>query len=131
MTVKTRSAIAAGAASLVALATLALPTPASADQDEDIYTRLVNFCGQVSSIDARLDDLLTHLDGDESAKGSLDWLENKLENRLAFPEEELPEELVDLQNRYAARILTRELITTHQAQIAKIQVMCEEYGFEG
>ena len=126
MAVPLRPAMAA-VASLVAAATMTIPSVAGAHNVDGVRPRLQRVCNRVPRIELRMDRVLRQLDGDETVRGSLAMLED----RQATAEEDGREDRATvLANRLAARTRGRKLIMDRQDEVATLRQMCIDHGVD-
>ena len=126
MTFHPRHAMAA-AATLVVAATMTIPSVASASHPHEDRSRLERACGRVAMLEERITDLLARLDGDETVRGSLLWLQTKHDLAVEGEHDDLAEVLA---NRLVARNTARDRMVESQNNVGTVRTLCAENDVE-
>jgi hypothetical protein len=117
---------AVGLASLCAVATMAMPSAAHAqDTGDDLRPRLERACLRIPNLQIRTDNLIERLTGDASVRGSLAWLQAKIDKAEAEGREQL---VTVLENRLAVRTKTLEVVEQRQAKLPELKQKCIDHG---
>jgi hypothetical protein len=117
---------AVGLASLCAVATMAMPSAAHAqDSGDDVRPRLERACLRISNLQIRTDNLVERLNGDASVRGSLAWLQAKIDKAEAEGREQL---VTVLENRLEVRTRTLEVVEQRQAKLPELKQKCIDHG---
>ena len=117
---------AVGLASLCAVATMALPSAAHAqDTGDELRPRLERACLRIPNIEIRTTNLIERLNGDASVRGSLAWLQSKIDKAEAEGREQL---VTVLENRLAVRTKTLEIVEQRQARLPELKQKCIDHG---
>jgi hypothetical protein len=114
-------------ASLALAGTLAAPSPAGAQESEEAGPRLVRACERIPLIEARLDYVMGVIDGDETRRGSLLWLQER--SNQASGNGRGPMATV-YQNRHQVRTQAREVLQLRQEIVDSYRDTCVEYGID-
>ena len=117
---------AVGLASLCAVATMAMPSAAHAqDTGDDLRPRLERACLRIPNLQIRTDNLIERLNGDASVRGSLAWLQAKIDRAEAEGREQL---VTVLENRLAVRTQTLDVVERRQAKLPELKQKCIDHG---
>jgi hypothetical protein len=117
---------AVGLASLCAVATMAMPSAAHAqDPGDELRPRLERACLRIPNIEARTTKVIERLTGDASARGSLAWLQAKIDKAEAEGRDQL---VTVLENRLAVRTKTLEIVELRQAKLPDLKQKCIDHG---
>lgn len=124
---KRRMALGAiGLASLCAVATMAMPSAAHAqDTGGDLGPRLERACLRIPNLQIRTDNLIERLNGDATRRGSLLWLQSQIDKAEAAGREQL---VTVLDNRLAVRTQTLEVLDQRQAKLPELKQKCIDAG---
>jgi hypothetical protein len=113
-------------ASLCAVATMAMPSAVHAqDTGDDLRPRLERACLRIPNIEIRTGNLIERLTGDASVRGSLAWLQAKIDKAEAEGREQL---VTVLENRLAVRTQTLEVLEQRQAKLPELKQKCIDHG---
>lgn len=104
----------------------AAPTVA-ATPNEGIGPRVERACLRIPNIETRLSERKTRLDGDASVRGSLAWLQSKIDAARAANRDQLA---TVLENRLTVRTKTREILDDRTELVADLRSRCESWGVE-
>lgn len=113
---------AAGATPGVPAAPTAAVTPA-----DGVGPRVERACLRIPNIETRLTERKTRLDGDASVRGSLAWLQSKIDAAKAANRNQLA---TVLENRLTVRTKTREILDDRTTLVADLRSRCESWGVE-
>ena len=117
---------AVGLASLCAVATMAMPSAVHAqDTGDDLRPRLERACLRIPNIEIRTGNLIERLNGDASVRGSLAWLQAKIDKAEAEGREQL---VTVLENRLEVRTRTLEVVEQRQAKLPELKQKCIDHG---
>ena len=117
---------AVGLASVCAVATMAMPSAAHAqDTGDDVRPRLERACLRIPNIEIRTSKVIERLTGDASVRGSLAWLQAKIDKAEAEGREQL---VTVLENRLAVRTNTLEVVEHRQAKLPALKQKCIDHG---
>jgi hypothetical protein len=117
---------AVGLASLCAVATMAMPSAVHAqDTGDALRPRLERACLRIPNLQIRTDNLIERLNGDASVRGSLAWLQVKIDKAEAEGREQL---VTVLENRLAVRTQTLEVVEQRQAKLPELKQKCIDHG---
>ena len=115
-----------GLASLFAVATLAMPGAAHAqDAGTELGPRLERACLRIPNLQIRTDHLIERLNGDASVRGSLAWLQAQIDKAEAEGREQL---VTVLDNRLAVRTKTLEVIEQRSPKLVELKQKCIDHG---
>ena len=115
-----------GLASLCAVATLAMPGAAHAqDTGTELGPRLERACLRIPNLQIRTDNLIERLNGDASVRGSLAWLQTKIDKAEAEGREQL---VTVLDNRLAVRTKTLEVLEQRSPKLIELKQKCIDHG---
>lgn len=121
---------AAASAALVASLTLALPGVAGATTSqtgEELGPRLERACLRIPNLEIWTTEVLDRLDGDETVKGSLAWVQTKIDEA----DEQGRVQLVTvLENRLEVRTASVEVLETRLDELAEARQLCADNGVE-
>lgn len=113
-------------ASLCAIVTMAMPTAAHAqDTGSELRPRLERACLRIPNIQIRTDNLIERLNGDASVRGSLAWLQAKIDKAQAEGRDQL---VTVLENRLAVRTQTLEILEQRQLKLPELKQKCIDHG---
>jgi hypothetical protein len=113
-------------ASLCAVATMAMPSAAHAqDTGGDLGPRLERACLRIPNLQIRTDNLIERLNGDASVRGSLAWLQARVDKAEAEGREQL---VTVLENRLVVRTKTLEVLEQRQAKLPELKQKCIDHG---
>ena len=87
--------------------------------------RVARACERVPNLTTRTENVLARIQGDEETRGSLLWLDRRIENALAEEREQLAEAL---QNRRDVREATIPLLEQRLVTLAEIADICADAG---
>lgn len=104
----------------------AAPTVA-ATPDDGVGPRAERACLRIPNIEIRLTERKTRLDGDATVRGSLAWLQSKIDAAKAANRDQLT---TVLENRLTVRTKTREILDDRTALVADLRSRCESWGVE-
>jgi len=104
----------------------AAPT-APAAPGEDAGPRAERACLRIPNIEIRLTERKARLDGDATVRGSLAWLQSKVDAAKAADRDQLA---TVLENRLAVRTKTREILDDRTELVADLRSRCESWGVE-
>lgn len=113
---------AAPAAPDVATAPAVASTPG-----DGVGPRVERACLRIPNIETRLAERKTRLDGDATVRGSLAWLQSKIDAAKAADRDQLT---TVLENRLTVRTKTREILDDRTALVADLRSRCESWGVE-
>jgi hypothetical protein len=117
---------AVGLASLCAVATMAMPSTALAqDTSGDLSPRLERACLRIPNLQIRTDNFIERLNGDASVRGSLAWVQAKIDKAEAEGRDQL---VTVLENRLAVRTQTLEVLEQRQAKLPELKQKCIDHG---
>ena len=115
--------------STVVALTLALSTGvAHADDSGTSATkqaRLEKVCAKVPTLESKVDAAITRLQGDASTKGSIAWLQAKLDAATTAGRTQA---VTVLENRIQVRTDTLALLQAKQQKLAKVAQVCADHG---
>lgn len=113
----------------VAGATPAAPHAPSvvASPGDGIGPRVERACLRIPNIETRISERKTRLDGDASVRGSLAWLQSKIDAAKAANRDQLA---TVLENRLSVRTKTREILDDRTTLVADLRSRCESWGVE-
>lgn len=95
--------------------------------NEGIGPRVERACLRIPNIETRISERKTRLDGDASVRGSLAWLQSKIDAAKAANRDQLA---TVLENRLTVRTKTREILDDRTALVADLRSRCESWGVE-
>jgi hypothetical protein len=131
--------LAAGAAALIAAATLAAPGVAGATDthpgtaattthsEDDLGPRLERACLRIPNLEIRTTNLLERLNGDATVKGSLAWLQERIDEAAGNDRDQL---VTVLENRLEVRTASIDVLETRQDALADARQLCSDHGVE-
>ena len=132
-----KSKILLGAVAVTAGAAMVVPTSAFAaaattptnttptNTTGDLPVRYERACLRIPNFQIRTNNLITRLNGDASTKGSLAWLQARINDAKAKNRTQLA---TVLQNRLAVRTQTLKVLEQRQAALAKLLDKCRAHG---
>lgn len=132
----TRSLMVGAASVLAAAATLVPGAAAGAAttdvrsapvvaQDDGARPRVVRACNRIPNLEIRTDLMLTRLNGDETVRGSLIWLQDRVDRARDAGREDLA---VVLANRLEVRTATIDVLELRQTNLAEARELCAKHG---
>ncbi len=101
--------------------------PAATAVPADGGPRAERACLRIPNIETRLTERKARLDGDATVRGSLAWLQSKVDAAKAANRDQLA---TVLQNRLTVRSKTREILDDRTALVADLRSRCESWGVE-
>ncbi|MCP3991526.1 MAG: hypothetical protein GY724_20805 [Actinomycetia bacterium] len=125
---RARKALAATTLAAVGLAaTLVAPSAVGAHEPDEVGPRMIAVCYRIPLVEARLDYILSVIDGDETVPGSLLWLEDKA---AVATENGRDHWATVLENRLTVRTQVREILVLRRDIIASYGDLCVEHGID-
>ncbi|HEY0520344.1 MAG TPA: hypothetical protein VGC84_12695 [Ilumatobacteraceae bacterium] len=128
------STILVGAAVLAAGAGLAIPTAASAatppadtTTSHELPARLERACLRIPNLETHTDKVIARLNGDASTRGSLKWLQARIDEATAKGRTQLAEVL---QNRLKVRTQTLQVLMNRHDRLTKLADLCRNHGVD-
>ena len=125
-----RSAVAAVACSAM-LGVLAIAGPASAQSTpapaEDTAARAELACSRIPNITIHTTNVLARINGDAERRGSLLWLETKIDQARERNREDLA---VVLENRLEVRRSLIPVLEDRLVRLDELSIRCAEAGFD-
>jgi hypothetical protein len=119
--------LAVGLLTIVIAGTITVGTVAASSGD-DIGPRLNAACLRIPNLQIRTDRALTRLQADASTKGSLAWLQARIDKATA---ENHPQLVTVLTNRLAVRTARVAVLEQQQQTLADLAAICAEHGAGG
>lgn len=97
----------------------------AASSGDDIGPRLNAACLRVPNLQIRTDNALARLQADAATRGSLAWLQTRIDKATA---ENHPQLVTVLQNRLAVRTAKVAVLEQQQQTLADLAAICAEHG---
>ena len=116
--------VAIGLATIVAAITVSAPGVANAQADE-IGPRLERACLRIPNIETRTANLIERLEADATVRGSLAWLQTRIDKATAAGRTQLAEVLA---NRFEVRTKTLEILHQRQTKLPELRQLCIDHG---
>lgn len=103
-------------------------TPApSGTATRELPARLKRACLRIPKLETRTDKMITRLNGDASTRGSLLWLQARIDDATAKGRTQLATVLT---NRLKVRTQTLTVLTNRQQRLTKLAEMCRNHGVD-
>lgn len=99
----------------------------AATPGDSVGPRAERACLRIPNIETRLTERKARLDGDATVRGSLAWLQSKIDAAKAADRDQLT---TVLENRLTVRTKTREILDDRTALVADLRSRCESWGVE-
>ncbi|MEZ5409928.1 MAG: hypothetical protein R2761_18005 [Acidimicrobiales bacterium] len=99
----------------------------AASPGDGIGPRAERACLRIPNIEIRLTERKARLDGDATVRGSLAWLQSKIDAAQAANRDQLA---TVLENRLTVRSKTREILDDRTELVADLRSRCESWGVE-
>ncbi len=99
----------------------------AATPGDGVGPRVERACLRIPNIETRITERKTRLDGDATVRGSLAWLQSKIDAAKAADRDQLT---TVLENRLTVRTKTREILDDRTALVADLRSRCESWGVE-
>lgn len=99
--------------------------PAQPAAESVVRARLQKICARVPNAEIRIDNAIARLQGDASVKGSLAWLQTKIDEATAAGRTDLA---TVLQNRLEVRQAQLDLLVAKAGAVDEIKALCEQFG---
>ena len=123
-----KSTIMLGAVVLSAGAAMVVPSAAyAASNSGELPARLQRACLRIPNLETRTDNVIARLNGDASTKGSLLWLQARIDEATAKGRTQLATVLT---NRLAVRTQTLQVMTQRQTRLTKLADLCRAHGVD-
>ncbi len=100
---------------------------APAAPEDGVGPRVERACLRIPNIETRLTERKARLDGDATVRGSLAWLQSKIDAAKAADRDQLA---TVLENRLSVRSKTREILDERTELVADLRSRCESWGVE-
>lgn len=93
----------------------------------ELGPRLERACLRIPNIEIRTTNLIERLEGDATVRGSLAWLQSKIDRATESGRTQLAEVLG---NRLEVRTKTLEILHERQAALPELRQRCIDHGVE-
>lgn len=123
----TAPTVAGAAPGAPAAPTVAATPGAPITPNDGIGPRVERACLRIPNIETRISERKTRLDGDATVRGSLAWLQSKIDAAKAANRDQLA---TVLENRLTVRTKTREILDDRTTLVADLRSRCESWGVE-
>ena len=112
------------AVSIVSVTAASASTTTATSDPTLSEARIERACARVPAITERVDEHIARLSGDADTKGSLLWLQQKIDTANADGHEQ---KAAFLQNRLTVRTARLDLLKVRATALDELQVMCDEH----
>lgn len=119
-------AITAAGAATAAPTAAAAPVAPSAPGD-GVGPRVERACLRIPNLEIRVTNVKERLDGDATVRGSLAWLQTKIDAAEAAGRNQMA---TVLENRLEVRTKTREILDLRTEDLSRARTWCEDLGVE-
>ncbi len=99
----------------------------AATPGDGVGPRVERACLRIPNVETRLTERKARLDGDATVRGSLAWLQSKIDAAKAADRDQLA---TVLENRLTVRTKTRDILDDRTALVADLRSRCESWGVE-
>ncbi|HSB86245.1 MAG TPA: hypothetical protein VLD86_08055 [Ilumatobacteraceae bacterium] len=122
-----KSKLLVGATVVTAGAAFIMPTAAFAGTNDDLPVRLERACLRIPNLEIRANKLISRLEGDASVRGSLAWLQARIDDAKAKGRTQLA---TVLENRLKVRTQTVEVVKARIERLENLAEKCRAHGVD-
>jgi hypothetical protein len=97
------------------------------DLPAQLRPRLERACLRIPNLEIRTGNLLERLNGDETVRGSLAWLQTRIDEASAAGRDQLA---TVLENRLAVRTQSIEVLELRQTELTALRQLCADHGVD-
>ena len=124
---RTLPAIAATALAVVILTLPGVAGATTGQADDELGPRLERACHRIPNLELRTTNFLDRLRGDAAVKGSLAWLQDRIDEADEAGRDQL---VTVLENRLEVRTTTIDVLEARQEALADARQLCLDHGVE-